>query len=104
MRMVTQLWGAAVLFATCTCCGVTAQTLEEQLERNDKEEAQLGTLLNGGQKEQPVAPKGHGVAVRTSLPPGDPGPDYPTGTYATCWQPANEIGCFTHMDKVFPMR
>jgi CubicO group peptidase (beta-lactamase class C family) len=29
---------------------------------------------------------------------------FPTGDNRTCWQETNQIGCFTSMDKVFPMR
>lgn len=29
---------------------------------------------------------------------------HPIGDNRTCWQEANQIGCFTNMDKVFPMR
>ncbi len=72
-----------------------AQSLEEQLDRNARE------IDYGPNDAQPVAPT---TAAMPSPPAPATATAYPTGTSATCWEEANKIGCFTHMDAVFAMR
>jgi CubicO group peptidase (beta-lactamase class C family) len=72
-----------------------ASTLEEQLDQN--------------RQEMDWVERSERVSVPAATPPAISAnlsgqPTYPIGNNATCWQEQNNIGCFTNMDKVFPMR